>query len=285
MSKRVLRRLLRSLPFMTGAVVFLVVVVVALLAPVLSKHDPYKVQLTRRLLPPAFTGSEKAQPQYVLGTDPVGRDLRTRLMHGARWSLLIALASACSAAVLGVALGLVSGYLGGKVEAVIMTIADIQLSVPSILLAIAVVAALGPSVTNLILVLAVTGWVVYARTVRAQVMVVRRLDYVVAAQALGAGTPRILWRHVFPNVLTPVIVIFSQQVGFMILMEAALSFLGLGIQAPQPSWGGMINEARAYLPVAPWAVLLPGAALGITVLAVNLLGDGLRDVLDPRLRI
>jgi peptide/nickel transport system permease protein len=273
------------MPFLFGAVLLLVILFAAVAAPVLSHYDPYKVQLTQRLLPPAFSASEKARPEHLLGTDQVGRDLLTRLMLGARWSLWIASAASLSAAALGTALGLLAGYVGRRFESFIMGVADVQLSVPPMLLAIAVVAAMGPGVRNLILVLAITGWVVYARTARAQVLAVREQEFIQAAEASGASQARILFRHLLPNILTPLIIIFSQQVGFMILMEAALSFLGLGIQPPEPSWGGMISEARLYLPVAPWAVLIPGAALALAVMAVNLLGDGLRDALDPRTRM
>jgi peptide/nickel transport system permease protein len=252
--------------------------------PWFTPHDPYRTEITRRLLPPGITAAPRADERFPLGTDQVGRDTLTRVLVGGRWSLGIALAAAASAALVGVTLGVVSGYAGGFTERVVMGFTDVQLSIPPVLLAIAVVAVLGPSVRNLVLVLILTGWVVYARTVRAQVLTIKHRDFIHAARALGTGPLRTVTHHVLPNVLTPVIIIFSQQFGFMILMETALSFLGLGIQPPVPSWGGMINESRLYLPIAPWAVLIPGIALMLTVLAVNLLGDGLRDALDPKTR-
>lgn len=276
------RRLTRNVPFMLGSILLLAVVLAAVVGPYVSKHDPYRSQITKRLLAPAFSDAPNAEAQYPLGTDPVGRDILTRMLYGARWSLGIAFTAALSAAAVGVVLGALSGYLGGMIERLIMGFADVQLSIPAVLLAIAVVAVLGPSVRNLVLVLIITGWVLYARTVRAQVLSIKHREFMQAAHALGAGHVGTLQRHVLPNVMAPVIIIFSQQLGFMILMETALSFLGLGIQPPTPSWGGMINEARLYLPLAPWAVLFPGLALLITVLAVNLLGDGLRDALDPK---
>ncbi|MFO7590036.1 MAG: ABC transporter permease [Acidimicrobiia bacterium] len=214
----------------------------------------------------------------------MGRDILTRLLLGGRWSLGIALVATAAAAIVGVVVGVIAGFVGGITERIVMGFADVQLSIPAVLLAIAVVAVLGPSIRNLVLVLIFTGWVVYARTVRAQVLTVKHRDFIQAAKALGVGQLRMLSNHVLPNVLAPVIIIFSQQLGFMILMETALSFLGLGIQPPTPSWGSMINEARLYLPIAPWAVMFPGIALMITVLGVNLLGDGLRDALDPKTR-
>jgi peptide/nickel transport system permease protein len=275
---------MRNIPFVFGGGLLLMVLLAAFLGPAISTHDPYRSQITKRLLPPSFMNIPTADPQFLLGTDPVGRDILTRLLHGARWSLGIAVTAALSAAVIGVLLGIFAGYFGGLGERLIMGFADVQLSIPAVLLAIAVVAVLGPNVRNLVLVLIITSWVLYARTVRAQVLSIKHREFIHAAHALGAGPFGTLWKHVLPNVLAPVIVIFSQQLGFMILMETALSFLGLGIQPPTPSWGGMINEARLYLPIAPWAVLFPGLALMVTVLAVNLLGDGLRDVLDPKTR-
>lgn len=284
MSSHFLRRARRNPPFLIGATMLLLVMAGALFAPVFSHHDPYRSQITKRLLPPAFTGAAKADPTYPLGTDQVGRDTLTRALIGGRWSLGISLAATLVSALVGVSLGVLAGYFGGLTERTLMALADVQLSIPAVLLAIAVVAVLGPSVRNLVLVLILTGWVLYARTVRAQVLTVRRLDFIQASVALGAGPARTLVHHVVPNVLAPVTVIFSQQLGFMILMETALSFLGLGIQPPTPSWGGMINEARLYLPIAPWPVIVPGVALLVTVLAVNLIGDGLRDILDPKTR-
>lgn len=284
MQSRLRRRLFRSIPFVVGSILLALILLGTIVGPYLSDHDPYRSEVTLRLLPPGFTDAPKADPRFPLGTDQVGRDILTRLLLGGRWSLGIALSATLAAAIVGVLVGVVAGFVGGVTERIIMAFADVQLSVPAVLLAIAVVAVLGPSIRNLILVLIFTGWVLYARTVRAQVLGIKHRDFIQAAKALGMGSFRTLTRHVLPNVLAPVIIIFSQQLGFMILMETALSFLGLGIQPPIPSWGSMINEARLYLPIAPWTVMFPGIALMLTVLAVNLLGDGLRDALDPRTR-
>lgn len=278
---RVARALRRSASFVIGASLLVILIGASVVGPMLSPHDPYRSAITKRLLPPAFAGST-ADPSFPLGTDQVGRDVLTRALVGGRWSLGISLVSSTLAALIGVSLGVVAGFFRGVAERVLMAFADVQLSIPAVLLAIAVVAVLGPNVRNLVLVLIITGWVVYARTVRAQVLSIRNRTFVHASRALGARSLRTLVHHVTPNVLAPAIVIFSQQLGFMILMETALSFLGLGIQPPTPSWGGMINEARLYLPIAPWPVIVPGVALFLTVLAVNLMGDGLRDALDPK---
>lgn len=283
MKRRLISRLLRSKSFLLGAFLLGAVILAALLAPALAPRDPLAQDLTKRLLGPAW--AEKGVAQFLLGTDPLGRDLLSRLLYGARYSLAISGAAVGVSGILGCLLGVLAGYFGGTADGVIMRLADIQLAIPTILLATAVIAVLGTNLLNLVLVLALTGWVLYGRTVRGVVLSLKHREFIQAAVSLGAGDFWIMVRHVLPNVLTPAIVIGTQQLGFMILLEAALSFLGLGVQPPQPSWGGMIGEGRTYLNIAPWVVMVPGLALMITVLAVNFLGDGLRDALDPKTRM
>jgi peptide/nickel transport system permease protein len=268
-----------------GFVGFLIVVVniaVALLAPVLGPHDPLDQDIARRLLPPAwFAGGS---PEHFLGTDQLGRDILSRIIYGSRISLLIGLLSVALSLPIGVCVGLVAGYFGGRLDDVIMRLADVQLAFPFILLAITIAGVLGPSPRNVILILAIGGWVVYARLARGQVLSLREKEFVEAARGLGLGHGRILFRHVLPNVLTPIIVVATFSVAQMILLESSLSFLGLGVQPPTPSWGGMLNDGRAYITIAWWLMTFPGAAIMLTVLGINFLGDWLRDLLDPRLQ-
>jgi peptide/nickel transport system permease protein len=220
----------------------------------------------------------------VLGTDEVGRDILSRLIHGARISLLIGVIAVGVSCPLGVLVGLVAGYAGRRTDDVLMHVTDIQLAIPTILLAIAVVAVLGPGLPNVIITLSVTGWTLYARLVRGQTMTVKTRDFVQAARASGAGDTRIVLRHVLPNVFSPVIVVAVFAVANMIVLEATLSFLGLGVPPSVVTWGRMLNGGRLYLSTAWWLTAFPGLAIFVTVLAVNLLGDHLRDWLDPRLR-
>jgi peptide/nickel transport system permease protein len=276
------RRLVRSRRVVFGGAVLLAICLAALLANQLAPADPELVSMNDRLQPPRglFSGLK-----YSLGADPLGRDIFSRIIFGARISLLVGITAVGLSGSIGLLLGLVAGFYGRKVDEAIMRLADIQLAIPTILLAIALVGVMGPNLRNLIFVLAVTGWVIYARTIRGVVLSLRATQYVEAANALGAGDRRTLLRHILPNLWTPAIVIASQQVGFMIIMESALSFLGLGVQPPTPTWGGMIADGRGYLATAWYVTTFPGLVLMTTVLAVNFFGDGLRDVLDPRLRL
>jgi len=265
-----------------GGLVVAAVVLVALLAPVLAPHRLTAFDLTRRLAPPAWDA--RGSWEHPLGTDPLGRDVLSRILYGARTSLAVAGAGVLVAATLGILLGLLSGYAGSWADALIMRVADVQLSFPYLLLAIAVMALLKPSLANLIIVLVLRSWVVYARLIRVVTLSARERDFVVAARTLGAGGARIVFRHIAPNVVGPSIVVSSFQLAELIIVESSLSFLGLGIQPPTPSWGGMVSEGRDYVSSAWWLSAAPGLAIVVTVLGANLFGDALRRALDPRLR-
>jgi peptide/nickel transport system permease protein len=265
-----------------GGVIVAAVVLVALLAPALSPYDLGAFDLTHRLSPPIW--DVRGQWTHPLGTDTLGRDMLTRVFYGARTSLGIAGAAVLLAAALGILLGLVSGYAGAWADAVIMRLAEIQLSFPYLLLAIAVMALLKPSLVNLVVVLVLRSWVVYARLIRVVTLSARERDFVTAARAVGARASRILFRHLAPNVVGPSIVVSSFQLAELIIVESSLSFLGLGVQPPTPSWGGMVSEGRDYVGSAWWLSAIPGLAIVLTVLGANLFGDALRRALDPRLR-
>ena len=265
-----------------GGLVVVAVVLVALLAPVLAPHRMTAFDLVHRLAPPAWdAGGSWAHP---LGTDPLGRDVLSRILYGARTSLAVAGAAVLLAAALGIFLGLLSGYAGSWVDALIMRLADIQLSFPYLLLAIAVMALLKPSLVNLIIVLVLRSWVVYARLIRVVTLSAREREFVTAARALGGGGARIVLRHIAPNAVGPAIVVSSFQLAELIIVESSLSFLGLGVQPPTPSWGGMVSDGREYVSSAWWLSAFPGLAIVLTVLGANLFGDALRRALDPRLR-
>ncbi len=263
--------------FWVSAVALGIILLAAVFAERLAPYGPNEQDILKRLQPPGIPG-------HVLGTDEVGRDILSRLIHGARISLLIGVIAVGLSCPLGVLVGLVAGYVGRRTDDVLMHVTDIQLAIPTILLAIAVVAVLGPGLPNVIITLSVTGWTLYARLVRGQTMTVKTQDYVQAARANGAGDTRILLRHVLPNVFSPVIVVAVFAVANMIVLEATLSFLGLGVEPSVVTWGRMLNGGRLYLNTAWWLTAFPGLAIFVTVLAVNLLGDHLRDWLDPRLR-
>jgi ABC-type dipeptide/oligopeptide/nickel transport system permease subunit len=265
-----------------GGVVLAALVLVAVVAPALAPHDVAGLDLLRRLAPPAWSaGGSWTHP---FGTDPLGRDVLSRVIYGARTSLAIAGAAMLVAAALGILLGLLSGYMGSWPDVLIMRVADIQLSFPYLLLAIAVMALLRPSLTNLMIVLVLRSWVVYARLVRVLTLSAREREFVTAARAMGGGAARILFRHIAPNVVGASIVVSSFQLAELIIVESSLSFLGLGVQPPTPSWGGMVSEGRAYVGNAWWLSAFPGIAIVLAVLGANLTGDALRRALDPRLR-
>jgi peptide/nickel transport system permease protein len=261
-----------------GLSLLFVVTAMALFAPQLSPHDPQKQNMAMRLKPPGTEG-------HLLGTDPLGRDILSRIIYGSRVSLLVGVAAVVVAGGVGIMLGTVSGYAGGKLDSLIMRLVDLQMSIPILVLALAIVAVLGPSLRNMIVVLGITGWVTYARVARGQVLVVRNREFVEAARALGAASTRVIWRHVLPELWAPLIVVASLQVGSMILAEASLSFFGLGVPASVPTWGRIAADGRDYLTTSWWVSTMPGLAIFVTVLGINLLGDWLRDRLDPTLKI
>lgn len=271
-----LKRLLKNFAFTSGFLLTAALIITALAAPLLSPHDPNVQDTARRLEAP----SEK----HVLGLDDLGRDVLARILYGARVSLRVGFSVVFLASIVGVTLGAIAGYFGGTTDTIVMRLSDILLAFPGILLAIALVAVLGPSLNNVIIALATIGWVGYARLVRGQVLKVREMEYVTAARALGARSPRVILLHVLPNVINPVIVMATLGLAGAILAEAALSFLGLGVQPPTPSWGAMLTSGRRYLGMANHLAIFPGAAIMLAVMGLNFLGDGLIDALDPKYR-
>ena len=259
-----------------GAAVLLLAVLVALAAPVVAPHDPLRQNLGNALAPPGRA--------HLLGTDNVGRDVMSRVIWGTRVSLVAGFVSVAIAALAGGLLGVLAGYRGGRVDGLVMRLMDAVLSFPPLVLALALGAVLGAGLTGVLIALGVVYTPTFARLMRGQVLAVKARDYVDAARALGAPSWRIAWHHVLPNAATPIVVQASLSVAFAILAEASLSFLGLGIQPPQASWGSMINAGRGYLQQAPWIVFGPGAALFVTVVGLNFVGDAVRDALDPRAR-
>jgi peptide/nickel transport system permease protein len=253
-----------------------------LIGPSLLGADPFNQDLKGRLAPPL--GSELADPAHLLGTDALGRDVLTRILLGGQVSLFVGLLASLLAAILGVGAGLVAGYAGRKWDGVITAVADVQLTFPSILLALAVMVMLGPGLVNLVAVLAVSSWVFQARIIRAEVLALKRRDFVEAGRAIGLRDSYLLFRYILPNVFGSVLVLFTLTVVRTILAESSLSFLGMGVQPPTPSWGGMLAEGRQYLASAWWVSTFPGLALTLTIIAINLIGDSLRDMLDPRIQ-
>jgi len=266
-----------------GLAVLLLMSGAAVAAPRIAPWDPGRQMLAKRLRPPAW--QTRGLREHPLGTDHLGRDILSRILYGGRISLGVGLSAVTLSACLGVSLGLLAGFHGGRTDALIMRVVDVFLAIPYILLAMGVVFALGPSLLNVILVMAVTRWVQFARIVRADVLSLREREFVAGARARGNRSLRLLLRHVLPNALTPIIVVATLELAFMIIYESALSFLGLGVQPPTPTWGWMLSDGRNYVATAWWLATFPGLAIMLTVLAVNLLGDWLRDTLDPRLRV
>ena len=266
--------------FIAGAVIVGIIIVLAIISPLIIVHNPIGLNLKLRLTPPDFFS--KGWSGFIFGADPLGQDVLTRLLIGSRMSLLISVTTVVATAFVGTVLGIISGYYARSIDMVLMRIADIQMSIPPIILGIAVIAVLGTSVTNLIIVLIVTGWPQYTRVVRGNVLAIRNVEFIKASKALGASGLRIMFTQVLPNVLTSLIILMSQMFGRIILVEASMSFLGLGVPLPTPSWGSMISDGREYLTTAPWVVVAPGCALMLAVLGFNFLGDGVRDVLDPK---
>ena len=260
-----------------GVALVAVLFLITLLAPVISPHDPIATEPDNAYLPPL-------SPGHALGTDELGRDQISRILWGARISLPVAFVAVAVGLVAGGLIGLVSGYAGGLTDLLLMRVIDALLAFPALILAIALVAALGPSLRNAMIAIGIVAIPAYARLVRAVVLQLKQMEFVVATRSLGATPARIVLRHLIPNLMNPVLVQVSLSAGFAILAEAVLSFLGLGAQPPTPDWGQMITTGRTFLPNDPWLAIIPGVAISITVYSFNLLGDSLRDALDPRLR-
>jgi peptide/nickel transport system permease protein len=276
-------RLKQSRFFVIGIMLSLLIVILSIIAPFIVAFDAEYNNLDESLTPPQYFS--KGWSGHILGTDNLGRDILTRLLIGSRYSLIISMVSVFFQIIFGLILGLYSGYYRGWIDNLIMRFADVQLAIPYLLLAIAIVSALGPSVINLIIVLTITQWPQIARLVRGNVLTVRESEFIAASKVLGARDSWIIFSQILPNIATPLLIVASCNIGNMILVEASLSFLGLGVQPPTPSWGVMIADGRQFLMIAPWVVMFPGLALMLAVLAFNFIGDGLRDVLDPKMKI
>jgi peptide/nickel transport system permease protein len=271
-----MRRVLRDPRALTGLGVVVLLVFTALLAPWLAPKDPIAQDLMVMLEAPG--------PGHWLGTDELGRDILSRLIHGTRISLYVGVVSVAIQLIAGTFLGLVAGYFGGKLDGIIMRVMDIILAFPSLLLTLAIAFALGKNLTNAMLAIGIVGIPGFARLVRGQVLTLRERDFIQAARALGGKDRWIIWQHILPNAAPPLIVQVSLSLAFAVLTEASLSFLGLGVAPPAPSWGSMLSMARGYMDSAPWLALAPGAAIFILVLGFNLLGDGIRDAFDPTMK-
>ena len=287
-SRRPLSRSLRRIPpvIWTCAAILALMLAAAALAPLLAPHSPESQSLASRLQPPVW--EEGGEADYPLGTDHLGRDVLSRMLFGARISLAIGFFAVIIGTTFGSIVGMVAGYAGGWVDEVLMTIADMQLAFPFILLAIAVIAVLGPSrdalPLNLVILVGISGWMTYARVCRGVVLSLKEREFVLAVRTLGGSDRRILFRHLLPNLLSPIVVLATLDLARLIILESTLSFLGLGVQPPNPSWGGMLGEGRQYLDTAWWISTFPGLAIMLTTLAISRGGDWLRDVLDPTLR-
>ncbi len=272
--KRVFSFIKKNPSFTVFLILALCIVAVAVLAPLIATHDPYEAVLANAVQAPSS--------EHLFGTDKLGRDLFSRVIYGTRTSLTAALCLVCIIMVLGTALGIVAGYFGGAVDAVIMRVADMMVSFPGMVLAIAIAGILGASITNAVVAIATVSWTKYARLSRSLVLKIRNRDYVAAAQVTGSKTGYILYRYMLPNALPTIVITGATDIGSMMLEIAGLSFLGFGAQSPTAEWGLMLNEGRAYMTAAPWLMIFPGLAIFITVVVFNLLGDSLRDVLDPK---
>ncbi|SHI04162.1 peptide/nickel transport system permease protein [Sporobacter termitidis DSM 10068] len=278
--KLVFRRLRRNPFFLTGFICAVVIVLAVVFVPMLLHWDPIRQSLADRFMAPQ--GFSEGFKGHILGTDQLGRDVLMRLLIGGRSSLIIALIAVVLQNVIGVVLGIVTGYFGGAVDSVVMRICDVFLAIPAMLVAIAVIAVIGASIFNLILVMTLTMWVYLCKVIRNDVRIYKNKEFVSASRVFGGSDFHIMFKQIFPNITTNLLIIGSQSFGTVLLMEAALGFLNLGIQPPAPSWGNMINVGRGYLTTYPWLAIAPGIALMLTILAFNFLGDGLRDVFDPK---
>lgn len=276
MLRETLRRLSRNPLAVAGAAVVLFFCVLALFPSLVSSHDPNRIDILKILEPPSAA--------HPLGTDDLGRDVLARMLHGARISLSVGFVAESIAIGIGLVIGLLAGYYGGKVDSLLMRFVDIMLCFPTFFLILAVIAFIGPSIWNIMFIIGVTGWMGVARLVRAETLSLKERDFVAAARAQGAGTARILFRHILPNTLAPVLVAATLGVAGAILVESGLSFLGIGVQPPTPSWGNILTAGKDNIEFAWWLSLFPGLAIFLTVLGYNLLGEGIRDAVDPRLK-
>lgn len=282
-AQRAMRNLLASKIAMFSFFILFVLIVLALFAPWLAPHDPAQMSLVHRRLFPVFSETGKTNAAYLLGTDGLGRDIVSRMIYGARMTLIVAFSSVLLGGFIGVMAGLLAGYFGKWADAIIMRLADLQLAFPSLLLGLVAMALLGSGVVELVIVIALTQWAVYARVVRSEVLKVKQLEFVQGARALGAGKWRIIFRHVFPNTVASMLVVASFSLAMAIYYEAALSFFGLGVPPAIPTWGNMLADARDIIFRDFYAPLWPGIAITITVLAFNLIGDWIRDFFDVRI--
>jgi peptide/nickel transport system permease protein len=275
-------RQVKRYPVVSLAILTFLLVIPAVLAPQVAPYDPLQGSLSKRLKPPAW--QEGGTSDHLLGTDKLGRDMLSRIIHGSRVSLMVSLVAIFVGGTIGTVLGLMSGYFGGWLDSLLMRMVDISLSLPTILLALVLVAAIGPSFGTVIGVLVVILWARYARLVRGETLSVKQRDFIARARVAGASHTRIMARYIFPNVVNSLVVLATLQVGYVILLESALSFLGAGLPRPTPAWGLMIADGRELVVQAWWVSMFPGLAIMLTVLSLNLLGDWLRDHLDPKLR-
>ena len=277
-----LRRLWRLKWGLAATALLLLIVATAIFAPWIAPKDPLAVDIRHRLVPPAWMAGGNAE--NLLGTDQVGRDLLSRVVYGGRVSLVVGVAAVLISASLGVLLGLGAGYGSGRVDAVLMTVVNVMLTFPFILFVLAVIAVMGPSLINMIIVLGIADWPLYARVIRAETRAIRERDFIAASRALGLGQLRIVFRQILPNLVSTIVVIATLQVARVIILESFLSFLGLGIQPPTPAWGNMLGEGRVYMLNSWWIATFPGLAIFVTTLAINLMGNALRDWLDPHMK-
>jgi len=275
------RIIMKNLKGIIGGTILIIIVLLAILGPSLYKVDPNSTNITNRLKPPALFGGCMEHP---FGTDELGRDILSRIMQGARVSLMVSVSAVLISILFGVPLGMIAGYYGGVIDNVLMRIGDIQLSIPFLVLAIAIVAVLGPSLVNVVIILGVTGWVQFARLVRANTMKIKGQEFILAAKAMGSSSFRIFYSHILRNILSTIIVLATFQLALLIIVESSLSFLGLGVPLPTASWGSMINDGRNYLQMAWWLSTIPGCMITLIVLGANLFGDWLRDSFDPHLK-
>lgn len=281
--RRSLRRLWRLKWGLAAALVLLLIVLITLAAPWLAPYNPVEVDIRHRLGPPAWM--EGGKTDHWLGTDQIGRDLLSRMIYGGRVSLLIGVTAVAISSTIGVLLGLAAGYFGSKIDWIIMTLINVMLTFPFVLLALAVIAVLGASLINMIFVLGVAGWPIYARVIRAETMALREREFVVAGRALGMSHARIIFGQILPNLVSAITVVATLQIAQVIILESFLSFLGLGVQPPTPAWGNMLGEGRVYMLNSWWIAAFPGAAIFITTLVINLMGNALRDWFDPHLKL